>query len=197
MGHDLYSFVFRGQLAEEALAKAGHKQYSMEEAFFSEELAQKLHYDEIDAKYVEQSKTMITVFATITAFENATREFVYATLVGAYGDDWWTKGINESIRKVAESRKDQETKVKWHVNRGDAMMSYLDFTDLPKTICSRENWQFFEPYFAFPNAQEWVRSIFDPIGKSRNVIMHSGVLDELDIIRVGMNIIDWLHQINA
>ncbi len=75
MKTDLYSFVFRGQLAEEALNKNGHKRYSTEEAFFSEELAKKLHFDEIDAKYVEQSKTMITVFATITAFENATREF--------------------------------------------------------------------------------------------------------------------------
>lgn len=194
---DLYSFVFRGQLAEEALDKAGHKLYSTEDIFFSEELAKKLHYDEIDQKYVEQSKTMITVFATITAFENATREFVYTTLVDAYGKDWWTKGVNEKIRDKANSRKESETKVKWHVNRGDAMMSYLDFGDLPKTICSRENWQYFEPYFSFSNGQEWVKTVFEIIGNSRNVIMHSGVLDELDIVRVGVNIRDWLHQINA
>lgn len=74
MKTDLYSFAFRGLLAEEALDKAGHKRYIAEEAFFSEELAKKLHFDEIDAKYVEQSKTMITVFATITAFENASRD---------------------------------------------------------------------------------------------------------------------------
>ena len=59
MGTDLYSFAFRGILAEEALDKAGHKKYSSEEAFFSEDLAKKLHFDEIDSKYVEQSKTMI------------------------------------------------------------------------------------------------------------------------------------------
>lgn len=197
MGADIYSFAFRGLLAEQALDRAGHKRYSTEEAFFSEELASKLHFDEIDSKYVEQSKTMITVFATITAFENATREFVYTTLVGAYGVEWWTKGIQNSIREKAQSRKDTETKVKWHVHRGDAMMSYLEFGDLPKIICSQGNWQYFEPYFGFPNATEWVRSTFDAIEKSRNVIMHSGVLDELDIVRVGMNIIDWLHQINA
>ena len=50
MGHDLYSFVFRGQLAEQALDKAGRKRYVTEEAFFSEELAKKLHFDEIDPK---------------------------------------------------------------------------------------------------------------------------------------------------
>ena len=197
MSFDLYSFVYRGQLAEEALDKAGHRRYLTEEAFFSEDIAKKLHFDEIDAKYVEQSKTMITVFATITAFENATREFVYTTLVGAYGDEWWTKGIQSGIQTKAQSRKDQETKVKWHVHRGDAMMSYLEFGDLSKIICSAGNWPYFEPYFGFSNAMEWIRSTFDSIEKSRNVIMHSGVLDELDIVRVGMNIIDWLHQINA
>lgn len=197
MKKDLYSFAFRGLLADEALDKAGRKKYINEDVFFSEELAKKLHYDEIDSKYVEQSKTMVTVFATITAFENATREFVYSTLLDAYGKDWWVKGVQSGIRDKAESRKQQETKVKWHVNRGDAMMSYLDFGDLPKTICSRENWQYFEPYFSFQNGQEWVKAIFEAIANSRNVIMHSGVLDELDIIRVGMNIRDWLHQINA
>ena len=80
MSTDLYSLAFRGMLAEEALDKAGRKKYATEEAFFSENLAKRLHFDEIDPKYVEQSKTMITVFATITAFENATREFVYSVL---------------------------------------------------------------------------------------------------------------------
>lgn len=77
MGHDLYSFVFRGQLAEQALDKAGRKRYVTEEAFFSEELAKKLHFDEIDPKYVEQSKTMITVFATITAFLKMLQENLF------------------------------------------------------------------------------------------------------------------------
>lgn len=197
MSTDLYSFAFRGLLAEEALDKAGRKKYSTEEAFFSEDLAKRLHFDEIDPKYVEQSKTMLTVFATITAFENATREFVYTTLTGSYGAEWWDKGVQNGIREKAQSRKESETKVKWHVHRGDAMMSYLEFGDLPKIICSQGNWPYFEPFFGFINAQEWVKTTFDAIEKSRNVIMHSGVLDELDVIRVGMNIRDWLRQINA
>lgn len=194
MSTDLYSFVFRGQLAEEALDKAGRKKYATEEAFFSEELAKKLHFDEIDSKYVEQSKTMITVFATITAFENATREFVYSVLLEKYKTEWWSKGVQKNIRDRAEGRKNQEAKVKWHVSRGDAMMSYLDFGDLTKIMLSSDNWLMFESYVG---SQDWVRAIFDDIEKSRNVIMHSGVLDEYDIARVGLNIRDWLRQINA
>ena len=194
MNIDLYSFVYRGQLVEEALDKAGHKQYSSEEAFFSEELEKKLHFNEIDPKYVEQSKTMLTVFATITAFENATREFVYSVLFEKHKTEWWNKSVQKSIRERAENRKEQEAKVKWHVSRGDAMMSYLEFGDLTKIMLSEENWPLFESYVV---SQDWVRAIFDDIEKSRNVVMHSGVLDEYDIARVGLNIRDWLRQINA
>ena len=77
---DLYSFVFRGTLAEEALDKEGRLKYSPEAIYFSEEVAKKLFLHEIDEKYVQQSKSMITVFTAITAFENATREFVYSIL---------------------------------------------------------------------------------------------------------------------
>lgn len=197
MKSDLYSFVFRGVLAEEALDKAGRLKYSPEAIYFSEDIAKKLYLHEIDEKYVQQSKSMITVFAAITAFENATREFVYSVLKDVHNVDWWEKGVQSGIREKAKSRKDSESKVKWHVNRGDAMMSYLEFGDLSKIMCSQNNWACFEPYFGFTNSQEWVRSLFEDIEKSRNVIMHSGVLDEFDIARLGMNIRDWLHQINA
>lgn len=194
MKNDLYSFAFRGLLTEEALDKAGRKKYSTEEAFFSEDLAKVLHFNEIDAKYVEQSKTMLTVFATITAFENATREFVYSVLLDKYQAEWWEKGVQESIRKKAESRQKEEAKVKWHASRGDAMMSYLEFGDLPRIMLLGDNWDLFSPYV---DSQEWVKALFSDIEKSRNVIMHSGILDEFDIARVGMDIRDWLHQINA
>lgn len=194
---DLYSFVLRGELAEEALDKEGRLKYSPEAIYFSEDIAKKLFLHEIDEKYVQQSKSMITVFTAITAFENATREFVYSILFDAYKGDWWNKGIQNSIKEKAESRKNSESKIKWHISRGDAMMSFLEFGDLPKIICSQENWKYFEPYFSFSGDTEWIKSIFSDIEKSRNVIMHSGVLDDFDIARVGLNIRDWLHQINA
>lgn len=194
---DLYSFVFRGALAEEALDNEGRLKYSPEAIYFSEDIAKKLFLHEIDEKYVQQSKSMITVFTAITAFENATREFVYSTLLDAYKNEWWEKGVQAGIKEKAETRKESESKIKWHISRGDAMMSFLEFGDLPKIICSQCNWQYFEPYFSFNGAQEWIRSIFSDLEKSRNVIMHSGILDDFDIARVGLNIRDWLHQINA
>ena len=100
---DLYSFVFRGTLAEEALDKEGRLKYSPEAIYFSEEVAKKLFLHEIDEKYVQQSKSMITVFTAITAFENATREFVYSILFDAYKNDWWEKGVQSGIKEKAET----------------------------------------------------------------------------------------------
>ena len=103
METDLYSFAFRGILAEEALDKAGHKKYTAEEAFFSESLAKELHFDEIDSKYVEQSKTMITVFATITAFETQHENLFSQHLLGhmaTIGGQKVYKTVLERKRKV-------------------------------------------------------------------------------------------------
>ena len=84
MKNDLYSFAFRGLLTEESLDKTGRLKYHPEAIYFSEEIAKELQLNEIDEKYVQQSKSMITVFAAITAFENATRNFVYSVLVDEF-----------------------------------------------------------------------------------------------------------------
>ena len=44
---------------------------------------------------------------------------------------------------------------------------------------------------------DWAAAIFDVIERSRNVIMHSGVLDKEDIQRLGINIRDWIKQVGA
>ena len=57
----------------------------------------------------------------------------------------------------------------------------------------RNTWRM-EPYVG---TVEWAGSIFDVIERSRNVIMHSGVLDKEDIQRLGINIRDWVKQVGA
>jgi hypothetical protein len=44
---------------------------------------------------------------------------------------------------------------------------------------------------------EWATSIFASIERSRNVIMHSGVLDIEDVERLGINIRDWIKQVGS
>lgn len=194
MKDNIYSFVFKGLLAEEALDKAGRQKYHPEAVYFDEDIAKKLHFKEIDERYIQQSKSMVVVFTTLTAFENATREFIFSVLVEAYKEQWWINGVHDSIRRKAESLKLKEEKIRYSSNRGDDILSYIEFSDLSKIMCSSDNWQYFEPQL---QNMDWVKNVFSQLGDSRNVIMHSGILDEYDISRVGTLIRDWLRQINA
>jgi hypothetical protein len=76
--------------------------------------------------------------------------------------------------------------------RGDDPIDFIDFADLLNIM--RANEVSFEPFWPSP---EWARSIFDAVERSRNVIMHSGILDLEDIERVGMNIRDWVRQVGT
>lgn len=51
----------------------------------------------------------------------------------------------------------------------------------------------FEPYL---QNIEWVKSVFEVVERSRNVIMHSGSLSDRDMARLGSLIRDWNSQVS-
>ena len=46
-------------------------------------------------------------------------------------------------------------------------------------------------------SQDWVKHILLTLEPSRNVIMHSGELENTDIERIGTVIRDWIKQVGA
>jgi hypothetical protein len=86
----------------------------------------------------------------------------------------------------------EEERVRWHKRLGSDPLNYTTMSDLNSII--RNTWPRLEPYVG---SIEWAASIFDVIERSRNVIMHSGILDKEDIQRVGVNIRDWVKQVGA
>ena len=54
------------------------------------------------------------------------------------------------------------------------------------------NFVHFEPYL---HNVAWVKSVFEVVERSRNVIMHSGSLSERDMARLGSLIRDWNSQV--
>lgn len=188
MNPEVYEFVYRALLTEEALDTAGrHKAGGYGD---DAELRSALNFDLLDQHDLATGLRMSTVYAAITAFERSARSFVEKVLQQSYGDDWWDKKVSGNIRKFAESRRDDEDRVKWHGTRGDDPLTYTEMDHLAKIM--QVNWQDFEP---FVRRMDWMTAIFSNIERSRNVIMHSGVLDQADIERVGMNIRDWIRQV--
>lgn len=132
------------------------------------------------------------VYVAVTAFERNVRAFIRRVLIDEYGDDWWMNGVSNKIQKFAQSRKDDEQKTKWHGDRGDDLLDYTEMGQLPDIM--QQNWSIFEAHI--PRI-DWATSLFGSIERSRNVIMHSGVLGIEDAERVGMNIRDWVRQVGS
>lgn len=192
MSDRLYSFAFKGLLAEEALDKAGRKN----KTHFSEEEEKKLSVtlaiDELDNDLVLRSKKMAIVYTAIAAFENSIRAFIEKKLLEELGENWWALAVDENIRKRAEGRMEEEKKIRWHTPRGDAPINYTEMKHLSDTI--RRNWKHFEPHL---NTFDWAANILDTVERSRNVIMHSGDLGNRDIERIGTHIRDWVRQVGT
>ena len=187
----IYDFVFKGLLTEEALDRAGRisKNYNN---LGDTEIAKALSIDLLDDDLIANAKSMAVVYAATAAFENSVRGLIKNILLESVGEGWWQTSVSENIRKRAESRKEEEKKVKWHAQRGDDPIYYTTLGDLANII--RNNFAKFEPYI---QSAEWAASVFDVVERSRNVIMHSGMLGKEDIERLGINIRDWIKQVGA
>lgn len=186
---DPYAFVFKGLLAEEALDKAGRAVARRSDDAHLAELEAVLALSYVDDEFRVPAREMSVVYTAIAAFENSVRSLVKKVLLDEFKAEWWTKGVSEGIRKKAESRQQEEQTIKWHANRGDDPMYFIDFAQLNSIIVS--NWKLFEILL---RRQVWVQAIFETMERSRNVIMHSGELPDEDIERVGTNLRDWMKQ---
>jgi hypothetical protein len=71
----LYDFVYRGQLAEQALDAAGRPNRRLAE-FESIEIAKTLSLDLLDDQHVYNAREMANVYVAIAAFENSVRSLV-------------------------------------------------------------------------------------------------------------------------
>lgn len=184
-----YSFVFRGQLTEAALDRAGRRtRYDLTAS--AEELRRVLGIDVLDVDYVAEAERMSFVYITVAAFENSVRDLISRVLADAAGEGWWDQCVPERIRTAARNRLEAEEKVRWHVQRGEDPIRYTMMPNLTSII--ENNFQLFEPYL---HNVAWVKSVFEVVERSRNVIMHSGTLSDRDMARLGSLIRDWNSQV--
>jgi Swt1-like HEPN len=185
-----YDFIYRARLTEEALDKAGR--VSVNRLQFDREKTRELvGIDVLDVEHVARAERMSYVYITVAAFENSVRELIKSVLLEALDEDWWNVGVSEKIRKAAETRMDEEKKIRWHVQRGNDPIQFTMMPNLANIIA--QNFEHFEPYL---HNLDWVKNVFEIVERSRNVIMHSGSLSERDMARLGSMIRDWNSQVS-
>lgn len=185
----LYPFVYKGILTEESLDKAGRLTKQTLSSEETSTIIGKLSYELLDDLALEESKRMSLVYTAIHAFENMVREYVKSTLIEAHKEDWWDK-VPSKIQKKVSTRMDEDAKFRWHGTRGGSEMEYCDFGDLSSIIVVNRG-----DFEITLSDIEWAKSVLSVLERSRNIVMHGGVLAIQDIERIGGNIRDWIRQV--
>ncbi|HJR34521.1 MAG TPA: Swt1 family HEPN domain-containing protein [Gemmatimonadales bacterium] len=188
MNNDLYTFVYRGILTDESLDKAGRKTRVTLGTAEVHQLKGALSFELLDAERVSNAEKMAIIYTAIHAFENTVRHFVAAAMAETHHEEWWSK-VPAKVQSRAQTRIEEEAKFRWHGARGGAEIEYCDFGDLLSIIVV--NWAVFEDVLV---DMEWVKATLSVLERSRNIVMHGGMLARQDVERIGINIRDWLRQ---
>ena len=164
MSDDLYEFVFRGILTEEALDRTGRKARHLS-GHLDSEIAAALSLELLDPEYVESARQMSIVYTAVTAFENSARKLIQTVLLDEIGEDWWESSVSQPVKRNATGRREDEERTKWHTQRGEHLLNYTVLGDLTKII--QNNWERFEPHV---RSMEWAKNM----GSSRESVRGFG-----------------------
>jgi hypothetical protein len=82
---DLYSFVYKGVLTEEALDRVGRRRRNHFGADEARDIQRSLSFDFLDPDLLAEAQRMAFVYAAIHAFENTVRELTVKAMAEAHG----------------------------------------------------------------------------------------------------------------
>ncbi len=184
----LKKMVFNGILAQEDLKSLESQGIGIRVPLSP---VAKIEENDFSPILIHDAERMATVYALFYCLENAVRELISDRLSERYGTGWWsTTCVSEKIKKSANDLKEKEEKNKYHIPRASSMIGYTMFGNLSQLIVN--NWQDFSDFF--PD-QHWVSSRLNDLELSRNIIMHTGFLPEIEIGRIESISRDWIRQV--
>ena len=185
----LKKFVFDAILVENEfsnLEKDGVSVKSGDQHVFVE----RIDSSDFSPKIIFNAQKMASVYIVFFCLENAVRELISERLAERHGIDWWTKSVPIKIQTSVQKLKEKEDANKYHTSRSTSLIGYTMFGNLVDIIINR--WEDFSDLF--PN-QHWVSARFNDLEMSRNIIMHNGVLPEIEIDRIESIARDWVRQV--
>lgn len=151
---------------------------------------ERIEETDFSPRVIHDANRMSTVYVAFFCLENSVRELITDRLAERYGVDWWERCVPEKIKKAVQKLKEKEERNRYHTARSTLLIGYTMFGNLAKIIIS--NWEDFSDLMP---SQSWVTSRFDDLEMSRNIIMHTGVLPEIEIERIESIVRDWIRQV--
>lgn len=180
-------FMMKGLQAVDAIDQLEHLSvYTSTSRHRLGKILSELSFAEFSLEIQNGAEKMSRLYVAFYCFENSARELIAQTMHDAHGDKWWDTKVPANIKSKVANRMEQETKNKWHQPRSRQNIDYTDFGDMPGIIVN--NWVDFEDLF---DSQEWVKTRFSDMEKSRNVIAHNNELMDTEVERIKLYLRDW------
>ena len=133
---------------------------------------------------------MSSVYQSIFCIENTIRNFIVERMSERYGLNWWNDKVPSKIKNDVLKLKAKEQKNKFFSSRSDSEIGYTMLGNLGQIIIN--NWEDFSDIVP---SQAWLTSRMDDLDMARNIVMHTGVLPQIEIDRITSIVRDLLRQI--
>ena len=185
---NIKSFVFDGMLVSDTL-KDLHKE-GINVLGFEEVAVSRVVESDFSPKLWYKAKKMSSVYMALFCIENMMRDFISERLAERNGIDWWDNNVPKKVKEDVGKLKVSEEKNKYYSGRSDANIGYTMLGNLTQIVVN--NWEEFSDII--PN-QAWLSSRMDDLEKSRNIIMHTGYLPDIEIERIESIVRDLLNQL--
>ena len=149
---EVYAFAYRGHLTKAAIRQVTGASSAAKDSLSA--VTHRLPLELLEERLVNRAREMAVVYTAIAAFENAVRIFVEKRLFEEIGENWWEQCVPEKRRQKAESRRDEENKIRWHAKRGMSLLEYTEIEDLKSIIVTKQ-----EVFMPIVQSIEWAKHI--------------------------------------
>lgn len=187
--NNIREFVFNGLLLQnnlEALSKEGINVISSEDMKIVEGVAA----TDFSPLIWKNALDMSAVYQSIFCIENTIRNFIVERMSERHGLNWWQSKVPNKIKEDVEKLINKEKKNKFFSSRSNSEIGYTMMSNLGQIIIN--NWTDFNDIIP---SQAWLTSRMDDLEMARNIVMHTGILPQIEIERISSIVRDILRQI--
>ena len=185
----LRQFVFNGLLLHDSFDALQKEGISVSASGDYQQITRVVEAD-FSPRIWHNATDMASVYQALFCIENTLRVFIVERMSERYGLNWWEEKGSTKIKRAVKTLKEKEEKNKFFSSRSDSEIGYTMLGNLGQIIT--DNWDDFSDIIP---SQAWLSSRMDDLEMARNIVMHTGVLPQIEIDRISSIVRDILRQI--
>jgi len=143
--------------------------------------------DLFESDILQEARKMADFYAIYYAVENSVRRLISERLEEKHGPNWWKAKVPAGIQAEVEKKQRDERDTAMSI-RSDDPLTYTNFGELIGIFDS--NWVDFSDTL---RSQKAVRDVLSQFNRIRNVVAHSCVLNDDEIMRFKLLVKDWFR----